>query len=52
MASEYVLRDGEAVPVGGLAGIVDGVTLKPGCWYAVEGGQWVEVGQVNDTIST
>ena len=26
-----------------LAGIVDGETLKPGVWYAVKNGQWVEV---------
>ena len=26
-----------------LAGIVDGETLKPGVWYTVKGGEWVEV---------
>lgn len=26
-----------------LAGIVDGGTLKPGVWYTVKNGQWVEV---------
>ncbi len=26
-----------------LAGIVDGETLKPGVWYTVKGGKWVEV---------
>ena len=26
-----------------LAGIVDGETLKPGVWYTVKDGQWVEV---------
>ena len=26
-----------------LAGIVDGETLKPGVWYTVENGRWVEV---------
>ena len=26
-----------------LAGIVDGETLKPGVWYTVKNGQWVEV---------
>ena len=26
-----------------LAGIVDGKTLKPGVWYTVKNGQWVEV---------
>lgn len=25
-----------------LAGIVDGETLKPGVWYTVKGGRWVE----------
>ena len=24
-------------------GIVDGETLKPGAWYTVKNGQWVEV---------
>lgn len=39
MASEYV----DNKPVGGLAALVDGNTLKPQCWYIVEGGKWVEV---------
>ena len=26
-----------------LAGIVDGETLKPGVWYTVKNGEWVEV---------
>lgn len=26
-----------------LSGIVDGATLKPGVWYTVKNGQWVEV---------
>ena len=26
-----------------LAGIVDGETLKPGVWYTVKNGKWVEV---------
>ena len=26
-----------------LAGVVDGETLKPGVWYTVKNGQWVEV---------
>ena len=26
-----------------LAGIVDGETLKPGVWYTVKNGQWVEI---------
>jgi hypothetical protein len=39
MASEYV----KGKPVGGLAALVDGKTLKPQCWYIVERGKWVEV---------
>ena len=39
MCSEYV----DNKPVGGLAALVDGTTLKPQCWYIVEGGAWVEV---------
>ena len=26
-----------------LAGVVDGETLKPGVWYTVKNGKWVEV---------
>ena len=33
--------DGEIAAI--LAGIVDGETLKPGVWYTVKNGQWVEV---------
>lgn len=33
--------NGEIVAI--LAGIVGGETLKPGVWYTVEDGQWVEV---------
>ena len=33
--------NGEIVAI--LAGIVDGETLKPGVWYTVKNGQWVEV---------
>ena len=43
MASEYVIKDGKQIPVGGKADIVDGKTIKPGCWYIVESGKWVEV---------
>jgi hypothetical protein len=43
MASEYIKRDGEYVPIGGKADIVDGKKLKPGRWYIVEEGKWVEV---------
>ena len=40
MASEYSI---DGVPLGGKASLVDGVTVKPDCWYIVEGGEWVEV---------
>lgn len=43
MASEYVKKDNELVPVGGKADIVDGKILKSNCWYIVEKGNWVEV---------
>ena len=43
MASEYVSKDGDYIPVGGKADIVDGKKLKPGRWYIVEGGKWAEV---------
>ena len=43
MTSEYIEKDGNYVPVGGKADIVDGKILKPGCWYIVEKGEWVEV---------
>ena len=43
MASEYALKEGKPVPVGGRADIVDGKKLKPNRWYSVEGGEWVEV---------
>lgn len=40
MCSEYH-KSGK--PIGGKADIVDGKNLKPGCWYIVENGAWVEV---------
>jgi hypothetical protein len=43
MASEYIRKDGKLIPIGGKADIVDGKKLKAGCWYIVEGGEWVEV---------
>jgi hypothetical protein len=43
MASEYVKKGNDYVPVGALGGIVDGKKLKPKRWYIVEGGKWVEV---------
>ena len=43
MASEYKKKDGKYIPIGGKADIVDGKKLRPGRWYIVEGGKWVEV---------
>jgi len=44
MASEYAKnKNGKYAPVGGKADIVDGKKLKPGRWYIVENGKWVEV---------
>ena len=43
MASEYIYKDGNCIPVGGKADIVDGKKIKASCWYIVEGGKWVEV---------
>jgi hypothetical protein len=43
MASEYVRKDGRFIPIGGKADLVDGKKLKPGRWYIVESGKWVEV---------
>ena len=43
MASEYIKKEGQYVPIGGKADIVDGKKLKAGRWYIVEGGEWVEV---------
>ena len=43
MASEYIIKDGRYIPVGGKAEIIDGKKLKPNRWYIVEGGEWVEV---------
>ena len=43
MASEYVVENNKAIPVGGKADIIDGKKLKPQCWYIVEKDAWVEV---------
>ena len=43
MASEYVKKGDDYVPIGGKADIVDGKKIKVGSWYIVEGGKWVEV---------
>ena len=51
MASEYMLKNGKYIPVGGKADLVDGKILKPNCWYVVEKGKWVEV-DLSDNIFT
>jgi hypothetical protein len=43
MASEYVIKDGKHIPVGGRADLVDGKKIRANSWYIVEGGEWVEV---------
>lgn len=43
MASEYIIKNNEYIPIGGRADIVDGNKLKPDRWYIVEGNEWVEV---------
>ena len=43
MCSEYVKKDGNYIPVGGKADLVDGKKLKPNRWYIVEKAKWVEV---------
>ena len=43
MTSEYIIKDGEYIPIGGKADIVDGKKIKVDCWYIVENGEWVEV---------
>lgn len=51
MASEYALKADKYVPIGGKADIVDGKKLKAGCWYIVEGGEWVEVDFTDEVFS-
>ena len=43
MASEYITKNGNYIPIGGKVDIVDGKKIKPNCWYIVESGNWVEV---------
>ena len=43
MASEYIWKNCEYIPIGGKADIVDGKILKPNRWYIVEKSKWVEV---------
>ena len=51
MVSEYILKDGKAIPVGGKADIIDGKTLKPNRWYIVENAEWVEVDFTDNVFS-
>ena len=43
MVSEYIIKDGKYIPVGGKADIIDGKKLKAGQYYIVEKGKWVAV---------
>ena len=43
MASEYIVKDGNAIPVGGKADLVDGKKIKAGQWYIVEKAKWIAV---------
>ena len=51
MASEYIKKDNNLIPVGGKADLIDGKTLKPNCWYIVEKGKWVEVDFTDNVFS-
>ncbi len=51
MTSEYVIKDGKYIPIGGKADIVDGKKLKAGCWYIVEKSKWVEVDFTDNIFS-
>ena len=51
MASEYVIKDDKAVPIGGKADIIDGKKLKPNRWYIVENAEWVEVDYTDGIFS-
>ena len=51
MASEYIIKESKAIPVGGKADLVDGKILKPNCWYIVERGKWVEVDFTDNIFS-
>ncbi len=42
MVSEYIIKHGKQIPIGGKADIIDGKKLKADCWYIVEKGKWVE----------
>lgn len=51
MASEFIKKDASYIPIGGKADIVDGKKIKPGCWYIVERGEWVEVDFTDNVFS-
>ena len=51
MASEYIIKDGQTIPVGGKADLVDGKKIKANQWYIVEEGNWVAV-DFTDNIFT
>ena len=51
MASEYIVKDGKEIPIGGKADIVDGKKLKANAWYIVESGKWVEVDFTDNVFS-
>ena len=50
MASEYD-KANKHIPIGGKADLVDGVKLKPQCWYIVENNEWVEVDFTDNLFS-
>jgi hypothetical protein len=51
MASEYILKDGKYIPIGGKASLVDGKEIKADCWYIVENAEWVEVDFTDNIFS-
>lgn len=51
MASEYIIKDHQYIPVGGKADIVDGKKIKANSWYIVEGAKWVEVDFTDNVFS-
>ena len=51
MASEYVIKDGKNIPVGGKIGFVDGKKLKVQQDYIVEKDKWVAVDFTDNVFS-
>jgi hypothetical protein len=51
MASEYIIKDGAYIPIGGKADIIDGKKLKAQQWYIVEDGEWVAVDYTDGIFS-